>query len=56
MSFPLTTYKLDASTTPIDAASLPSSSLAGIFCVDGSPETVGFLSSVSHFCGSVPRM
>ena len=29
-SVPLTTYRLAASTTPIDAASLPSSSLAGI--------------------------
>src|SRR5579871_701859 len=37
MSFPLITYKPDASTTPIDCASLPSSSLAGIFCVEGSP-------------------
>src|SRR5450631_2748010 len=55
MSFPLMTYKVDASTTPIDAASLPSSSLAGIFCVDGSPDAPG-LSSVSHFCGSLPRM
>jgi hypothetical protein len=55
MSFPLMTYKVDASTTPIDAASLPSSSFAGIFCVEGSPDAAG-LSSVSHFCGSLPRM
>src|ERR1700690_142766 len=34
-SLPLTTYKLSASTTPMDAASFPSSSLAGIFCVEG---------------------